>query len=65
RAGEAIERITAGKRRALSRSASFLAHRHGWHDVPMRFDVVAVQWDEASGAAPEVRHVRGAFEASS
>ena len=62
--GLAIERITAAKRRALTRSAMYLARRYRWGDVRLRFDVVAVQLPDNEAAEPEVRHVRAAFEAS-
>lgn len=62
--GLAIESITAAKRRALTRSAQYLARRYRWGDVRVRFDVVAIQFSDDATAEPEVRHVRNAFEAS-
>lgn len=44
----------------MARLASNLLKRREFTDRPMRFDVIAVTWDEMR--KPNVRHIPGAFE---
>lgn len=46
--------LTATKRRKLVLLTNDLARRNGWLDLPLRIDLVAVDFRE--GARPEVRH---------
>ncbi len=58
--GRAVEAVTAVKRRRLVRSALLYAAQNGLTESPLRFDVVAIDW-EAEG--PTIRHDKGAFAA--
>jgi len=51
--------VDAGKRRQLARVARYYLSRHDAADYAVRFDVVAVVFDE--GGKPRVRHVPDAF----
>jgi len=57
--GAAQESITRSKRKRVVRVALWYLKRHGLLGVPVRFDVVAVQWraDKA-----EIRWFPGAFD---
>ena len=57
--GQPHESVTFGKRRRLVRAARLYAASHGLEDLPLRFDVVSIDWQE--GAA-RIRHDRGAFD---
>jgi putative endonuclease len=58
--GEAIESVSAGKRRRIVRAASLYAATRGLSEQPLRFDVVAIDWTDGR---PVVRHEPGAFDA--
>ena len=58
--GEAHESVTFGKRRRLVRAARLYAASHGLEGRPVRFDVVAIDWQEGR---PRIRHDRDAFDA--
>lgn len=60
--GSAVEAVTALKRQRLLRAARLYAAQHGLSESPLRFDVVAIDWE---GGLPKVRHERGAFDAGS
>lgn len=47
--------ITAHKRTKLAQIARHLAKANGWHDRPVRVDVVAVEWPR-KGSRPVMRH---------
>jgi putative endonuclease len=57
--------ITAHKRRKLLTIARHLTRANGWHDCPVRIDVVAVEYDARanSSAKPILRHHIGAVRA--
>jgi putative endonuclease len=57
--------ITAHKRRKLLSIARHLTRANKWHDVPVRIDVVAVEYDARGGddAKPTIRHHIGAVRA--
>ena len=57
--GQAVEAVTAAKRRKVVRAARLYAARHGLSDSPTRFDVVAIDWGQDG---PRVRHFPGAFD---
>jgi Holliday junction resolvase-like predicted endonuclease len=52
--------ITAHKRRKLLSIARHLRRANGWHDCPVRIDVVAVEYDARSSGKPTIRHHVGA-----
>jgi putative endonuclease len=56
--GEAVEAVTAAKRRRVVRAARLYAALHGLSESPIRFDVVAIDWKPDG---PRVRHYAGAF----
>lgn len=53
--------ITAHKRRKLRQVAAMLARRNGWHQRPLRIDVIAVEYP-AGGGTPQIRHHKGAVQ---
>jgi putative endonuclease len=59
--GAAVEAVTVSKRRRVIRAAQLWAASHGASESPIRFDVVAIDWE---GQQPVVRHDRGAFDAN-
>ena len=56
--GEAVEAVTAAKRRKVVRAARLYAALHGLSESPIRFDVVAIDWRPDG---PRVSHYAGAF----
>jgi putative endonuclease len=50
------------KQHQITKTARFYLGRYGTPQPPARFDVVAVVWPE--GREPQIRHTRGAFEAT-
>lgn len=56
--GGAAESVDAGKQRRLRRVAARWLAARGWHDAPVRFDVVLVQ---GSAERARVRRVPDAF----
>jgi putative endonuclease len=56
------EQVNPAKQRQLTKAAKVYVSRYGFPQPPSRFDVVAIVWPE--GAAPEVRHIKSAFEAA-
>jgi putative endonuclease len=56
--GQAVEAVTAAKRRRVVRAARMYAARHGLSESPTRFDVVSIDWGPQG---PLVRHFAGAF----
>lgn len=59
RFGSALESIDRRKRRRLGRLAeAYLAHRR-IEDRRVRFDVVAIEWQDD---APKIQHLENAFE---
>jgi len=59
--GSPLEAVTVSKRRKISTLARwYVASRH-LEEVPVRFDVVAV---DVSGAKPEITLIRSAFDDS-
>lgn len=60
--GSPAETVDARKRARVVAAATHWALAHGGLERPIRFDVVAVTFEE--GAAPAVEHVRNAFEAT-
>jgi putative endonuclease len=58
--GEGYEAVTFGKRKRLIRAARLYAASHGLTEMPIRFDVVSVEWLNAD--TPVVRHDEDAFD---
>jgi putative endonuclease len=56
--GTAVEAVTWQKRRRIVRAARSYAAVHRLADAPVRFDVVAIDWEPKG---PRVRHDAGAF----
>jgi putative endonuclease len=57
-----LETIDAAKRRKLIQAARHLLMTHPqWHELPLRFDVVAI--DDIDSAHPHYEWVRNAFDA--
>src|SRR4051794_28700725 len=59
--GSALESVTGAKQRQVCRVAAHYVARHGLHDRPMRFDVVAI---ELRDLTVTLQHVVDAFDAS-
>lgn len=57
--GLPAEAITPHKRRQMVKSAAYYLKRYGIHDVPCRFDVVAVMMPP--GGSPALEIIRDAF----
>ncbi len=57
-----LEAVTRMKQNRLTRLALAYLTRHRLHDVPSRFDVVAICWPQSG--IPRVQHVINAFEAT-
>jgi putative endonuclease len=58
--GSALEAVTPAKMRRLGRAAREYAARHGLSESPLRFDVIAIDWEDGQA---RLRHDEGAFEA--
>jgi putative endonuclease len=58
--GSAVEAVTLQKRRRIVRAARVYAASRGLSETPIRFDVVAIDWDPEG---PRLRHDEGAFVA--
>lgn len=58
--GSAAESVTGWKQRRVVRMAVDYIARHGLHERPLRFDVVAI--DLVAGQ-PQITVIRGAFDA--
>jgi len=58
--GEGVEAVTFGKRRRVVRAARLYAASKGVSEGEVRFDVVAIDWEDGR---PRIRHDRGAFDA--
>ena len=56
------EQINRGKRHRITKAAKSYLRRYGTAQPGARFDVVAVVWPK--GQAPQLRHIRSAFEAT-
>ena len=57
--GEAVEAVTPVKRLRVVRAARIYAAARGLSELPLRFDVVAIDW---TAEGPRLRHERGAFD---
>jgi len=57
--GAAVEAVTPAKRLRVVRAARIYAAVQGLSEVPLRFDVVAIDW---TAEGPRVRHETGAFD---
>ncbi len=57
--GRPEEAVTAPKQNQVRRLAEAYLALHNLVDIPCRFDVLSLVWDEKSG--PFVRHIRDAF----
>jgi putative endonuclease len=60
--GAAVETVTRAKRRRVIRAAETWAAARGATEGRIRFDVVAIDHEPATGRAL-IRHERGAFDA--
>jgi putative endonuclease len=60
--GEGHEAVTYGKRRRVIRAARLYAAASGVMEMPVRFDVVSIDWQDAG--RPRIRHDTGAFDAN-
>lgn len=58
--GQGFEAVSFGKRRRVIRAARLFAAARGLLESRLRFDVISI---DRSGAAPQIRHDRGAFDA--
>jgi putative endonuclease len=58
--GSASDAVTCGKQRRVVHAARLFAAQRGLSESPIRFDVVAIDWD-ARGVV-HVRHERSAFD---
>lgn len=58
-AGDPAGWVNGRKQLQVQRIAQGYCLEHGLGDEPMRFDVVAVEWDESG--TPKVRHIPNAF----
>jgi len=59
RFGTALESVDWRKQRQIGRMAAEFVARRRLHDRRARFDVVAVEWQDAG---PSIEHVENAFE---
>ncbi len=59
RFGTALESVDWRKQRQIGRMAAEFLARRRLHDRRARFDVVAVEWQDAG---PKIEHVENAFE---
>jgi putative endonuclease len=62
RRGTPAEAVTPEKQRRLTLAALHFLRRRNLLEQRSRFDVVAIVWAE-DRRAPEIEHIRGAFEA--
>jgi putative endonuclease len=58
--GAAVEAVNGPKRRRVIRAARLWAAAHGQSESFVRFDVVAIDWQDGE---PVIRHDKGAFDA--
>jgi len=58
--GAGCDSVTFGKRRRIVRAARLYAASHRLDETPLRFDVVSIDWTDAS--RPMIRHDQGAFD---
>ncbi|MBZ0172736.1 MAG: YraN family protein, partial [Phycisphaerales bacterium] len=56
--------ITGFKARKLVSLAHALRRKHGWHDRPLRIDVVAVEFEEGRERPAAIRHHQNAIDAT-
>lgn len=63
RRGDPAEAVTPEKQRRLTLAALHFLKKHNLLDERSRFDVVAIVWPD-DGRAPEIEHIRDAFEAA-
>lgn len=59
--GEGHEAVTGTKRRRIVHAARLFAAANGLSETLLRFDVISIARD-GPGAAPRIRHDRGAFD---
>lgn len=57
--GDPLESVTRRKQRQIAKAALHYAIRHHVENHPLRFDVIGISWNDA---APQIVHVKGAFE---
>jgi putative endonuclease len=57
------EQVNRFKQQQLTKAAKLYLGRYGSPQPPARFDVVAIVWP--TNSEPIIRHLRGAFEATS
>jgi putative endonuclease len=57
------EQVNLFKQQQLTKAAKLYLSRYGQPQPPARFDVVAIVWP--TNREPIIRHLRGAFEATS
>jgi putative endonuclease len=57
--GDPLESVTRRKQRQIAKAAWHYVVRHRVEDQPLRFDVIGISWNNA---APQIVHVKGAFE---
>ena len=62
RHGVPAEAVTPEKQRRLTLAALHFLKKHRLLDQRSRFDIVAIVWPD-DGKAPEIEHIRAAFEA--
>lgn len=57
------DQVNLHKQQQLTKAAKLYLSRYGIPQPPARFDVVAIVWP--NGREPQIRHIPGAFEATS
>lgn len=63
RKGDPAEAVTPAKQAILTRAALAFLRRRRLLEVPCRFDVVAIVWEDARHGPPQIQHLRDAFPA--
>lgn len=61
RFGLPVESITPEKQRRIIKSALFYMKRKGLRNIPIRFDVVSIQWENENY---QIRLIKSAFDAT-
>jgi putative endonuclease len=57
--GDPLESVTQRKQRQIAKAALHYVVRHRIENQAMRFDVIGISWNNS---APQLVHVKGAFE---
>lgn len=57
--GDPLESVTQRKQRQIAKAALHYVVRYRVENQPLRFDVIGISWNNS---APQIVHVKGAFE---